>query len=182
LGLATVYGIVKQAGGDIWVYSEIGKGTTFKLYFPRIASSAAETDILPPMTPARDGNETILVVEDERGVRELTAKVLSHLGYTVLVAASGSEAIEISRAHSGEIALLLTDVVMPNMSGTELAEVLRLTRPDLKVIYVSGYTENTVWRQGALGPGANFLAKPFSREALARKLRETLGHSRRRKI
>jgi PAS domain S-box-containing protein len=181
LGLATVYGIVKQAGGDIWVYSEIGKGTTFKLYFPRIASSAAETDILPPMTPARDGNETILVVEDERGVRELTAKVLSHLGYTVLVAASGSEAIEISRAHSGEIALLLTDVVMPNMSGTELADELRRTRPDLKVIYVSGYTENTVWRQGALGAGANFLAKPFSREALARKLRETLGHVRRRK-
>jgi two-component system, cell cycle sensor histidine kinase and response regulator CckA len=181
LGLATVYGIVKQAGGDIWVYSEIGKGSTFKLYFPRISGAAAESENEDPAAPARTGSETILVVEDEQGVRDLTAKMLKRLGYTVLIAASGPEAIQKSREHQGEIALLLTDVIMPSMSGTELAEELRRSRPEIKIVYVSGYTENTVWRHGVLDPGVNFLAKPFSREALAKKLRETLGQAKRRR-
>jgi two-component system cell cycle sensor histidine kinase/response regulator CckA len=121
------------------------------------------------------------VVEDEQGVRDLTAKMLKRLGYTVLIAASGAEAIETSRAHQGEIALLLTDVIMPNMSGTELAQEIRRSRPEIKIVYVSGYTENAVLRHGMLDAGVNFLAKPFSREALARKLRDALGQVKRRK-
>ena len=144
LGLATVYGIVKQAGGDIWVYSEVGKGTTFKLYFPAVSEPASDRrggDV----AAARDqGHETILLVEDEQGVRDLTAKMLKLLGYTVLTAGSAAEALAMAKAHAGPIDLLLTDVVMPNMGGPQLAGELRRGRPEIKVIFVSGYTENTV--------------------------------------
>jgi two-component system cell cycle sensor histidine kinase/response regulator CckA len=173
LGLATVYGIVKQAGGDIWVYSEPHKGTTFKLYFPRVKD--AVTDMASAETESPQGsNETILVVEDEKAVRELTVKMLQRLGYSVLIAASGEEAIEISGAHTGRISLLLTDVVMPNMSGRQLADILKPVRPGMKVIYLSGYTENTVIHHGVLEAGIEFLPKPFSREVLAKKIREVL--------
>ena len=176
LGLATVYGAVKQLGGDIWVYSEPGKGTTFKLYFPRIMESPD-----PPASPAdaerEHSTETILVVEDEQAVRDLTVKMLRKLGHTVLAAADGVEAIEIAKSHAGPIALLLTDVVMPNMSGRQVADELLRLRPELKVLYLSGYTDNTVVHHGVLEDGVEFLPKPFSRETLANKIRDVLGSS-----
>jgi CheY-like chemotaxis protein len=177
LGLATVYGMVKQCGGDIWVYSEPGQGTTFKLYFPRVAdplddSAAGEAD-----PPQAFSGETILVVEDEEAVRELTVRMLERIGYQVLTAATGAEAVEISRAHPGHIALLLTDVVMPGMSGTRLADTLLAARPGMKVLYLSGYTESTVVHHGVLDPGVDFLPKPFSRDALAKKIREILARA-----
>jgi PAS domain S-box-containing protein len=178
LGLATVYGIVKQAGGDIWVYSEPGHGTTFKLYFPKVREPA--TDLRDDGIAAPHGAETILVVEDEQGVRELTTKMLERLGYRVLAAASGAHALEIARTHAGQIALAVTDVVMPNMSGAQLAAELREVQPDIKVVFISGYTENAISQHGVLDEGVAFLAKPFSRESLARKMREILGAPRRK--
>jgi two-component system, cell cycle sensor histidine kinase and response regulator CckA len=174
LGLATVYGIVKQSGGDIWVYSEPNKGTTFKLYFPRVSASPAEiseggTELQPT------GCETVLLVEDEKAVRDLAARMLQKLGYTVLVAGGGGEAIEIARSFTGPINILLTDVVMPNMSGRQVADALSGSRPNMKVLYLSGYTDNTVVHHGVLEGGVNFLPKPFSREVLAKKIREVLG-------
>ncbi|MDR3701657.1 MAG: PAS domain S-box protein [Candidatus Sulfopaludibacter sp.] len=173
LGLATVYGIVKQAGGDIWVYSEPGRGTTFKLYFPRVTEAITDAPAAERESP-QGRNETILVVEDEKAVRDLTVRMLQRLGYSVLIASGGAEAIEISGSHPQRIALLLTDVVMPNMSGRQLADVLTVTRPDMKVIYLSGYTENTVIHHGVLDAGIEFLPKPFSREVLAKKIRDVL--------
>jgi hypothetical protein len=174
LGLATVYGIVKQAGGDIWVYSEIGKGATFKLYFPAVSEPASDA-LGGDVAAARDTRHaTVLLVEDEQGVRDLTARMLKLMGYTALVASSGAEALALAKTHQGLIELLLTDVVMPGMGGRQLAEELRRLRPEIKVIYVSGYTEHTVSDHGVLDPGVEFLGKPFSREALGRKLREAL--------
>jgi len=175
LGLASVYGVVKQLGGDIWVYSEPGQGTTFKLYFPRIAETASLPAVSPAESDRAPSTETILVVEDEEAVRDLTVKILRKLGHTVLAAAGGAEAIEIAKSYSGPIALLLTDVVMPNMSGRQVADHLLKLRPDLKVLYLSGYTDNTVIHHGVLDHGVEFLPKPFSREALARKIRDVLG-------
>jgi CheY-like chemotaxis protein len=129
---------------------------------------------------APHGAETILVVEDEQGVRELTTKILKQLGYNVLAACGGAEALEIARSHPGHIALMLTDVVMPNMSGAQLAAELRHSQPDIKVVFISGYTENAISQHGVLDEGVDFLAKPFSRESLAKKLRETLGVARRK--
>jgi two-component system, cell cycle sensor histidine kinase and response regulator CckA len=175
LGLATVYGIVKQAGGDIFVYSEPGRGSTFKLYFPRVSEPVTET---AGGVPAHDGAssraETILLVEDERAVRELTLKMLQQLGYAVLVAESADDAMRVSEAHRGELSLLLTDVVMPGLSGRQLADALILVRPGIKVLFLSGYTENTVVHHGVLESGVDFLPKPFSREVLGKKLREIL--------
>jgi len=176
LGLATVYGMVKQAGGDIWVYSEVGQGTTFKLYFPRVHESVPHAGD-GSGEPEAIGGETVLVVEDEQAVRELTVKMLKQLGYVVVAAASGAEAVEISRAYPDRIALLVTDVVMPNMSGRQVADQLLAARPDLKVLYLSGYTENTVIHHGVLENGVDFLPKPFSRETLGKKVREILGKS-----
>ncbi len=178
LGLATVYGMVKQSGGDIWVYSEVGRGTTFKLYFPRVADSAATSATRAAELPKAQGTETILVVEDEEAVRDLTVRILRQLGYTILAASGGQEALEIAAAHPDPISLLVTDVVMPGMSGKHLADTLVSARPGLRVLYVSGYTENTIVSQGALAPGVDFLPKPFSREVLATKIRELLdGHN-----
>jgi PAS domain S-box-containing protein len=175
LGLATVYGIVKQTGGDIWVYSEPGQGTTFKLYFPTVKEPLAEASGGEVMPTKQSGGETVLVVEDETAVRELTVRILQQLGYTILTASSGAEALEISQTHGGHIDLLLTDVVMPNMSGRQLADHLLSSRPKTKVLFLSGYTENTVVHHGVLDPGVDFLPKPFSRENLSKKLRDVLG-------
>jgi CheY-like chemotaxis protein len=174
LGLATVYGMVKQSGGDIWVYSEPGRGTTFKIYFPRVVAPVPAGSTEAPRHPGHHGGETVLLVEDEAQVRELEIRMLTQLGYAVLTAGDGQEAIDVSRSHPGEISLLVTDVVMPNMSGKQVAEALVSSRPGLKVLYLSGYTENTVVVQGVLDSSVNFLSKPFTHEALARKIREIL--------
>ena len=173
LGLATVYGTVKQSGGDIWVYSEPGRGTIFKIYFPRV-DEAASAEPGASRTAPKQGAETILVVEDEKGVRELEAETLRRQGYTVLKACDPVEALELARRHGGTIQMLLTDVVMPQMSGRQLAEQLLAVRPELRVLYVSGYTENTVVHHGVLEPDVEFLGKPFSQQALAQKVREVL--------
>jgi CheY-like chemotaxis protein len=175
LGLSTVYGIVKQSGGYIWVYSELGKGTTFKVYLPRVkdavqASPAPEA----PVSTTRKGRETILLVEDEPAVRELTRTVLSERGYTVIEALTPEDAERLAGINGAEIHLLLTDVVMPGMSGHELAKRLTGRYPNLRVLYMSGYTYNVIAQDGTLEEGISFLQKPFTPQVLAQKVREVL--------
>uniref|UniRef100_Q023R0 histidine kinase n=1 Tax=Solibacter usitatus (strain Ellin6076) TaxID=234267 RepID=Q023R0_SOLUE len=170
LGLATVYGMVKQAGGGIWVYSEPGKGTTFKAYFP-IAGDTVATSSAATVQTAVPGDETILVVEDDASVRSVTVKMLEQLGYVALAAGNGAEALAKSKAHSGTIALVVTDVVMPNMGGCQLAAELAGTRPDIKVLYLSGYTESVAIQRGMIDGTVPFLAKPFNRQVLAKTIR-----------
>jgi CheY-like chemotaxis protein len=174
LGLAMVYGIVKQSGGYIWVYSEVGKGTTFKIYLPRSEEQVVESGPVQIGVEAQQGTETILLVEDEDAVRALVRNVLREKGYRVLEASRGEEALELSELYSGQIDLLVTDVVMPKMSGRELARRLVNLRPHIKVLYISGYADDVVWYQGGLDSGGAFLQKPFSPEALAGKVREVL--------
>jgi len=175
LGLATVYGIVKQSGGYIWVHSEVGKGTTFKIYLPRTEVEFEEAEAGRTRVDALQGTETLLLVEDEDSVRELVRNVLREKGYRVLEASRGEEALELSELYAGRIDLLVTDVVMPQMSGRELARRLVNSRPQIKVLYISGYADNAVWYPGGLDAGGAFLQKPFSPEALGRKVREVLG-------
>ena len=174
LGLATVYGVVKQSGGYVWVYSELGHGTTFKVYLPMVQAPAEKTAPEKTVQGHEPGTETILFVEDEQSVRELVCEYLSARGYQVLDAADGQQALEIAAAHAGKIQLLITDVVMPRLSGRELAARLTAARPNLKVLYISGYTDDSVFRHGVLQGGMDFLQKPFNLKALAAKLREVL--------
>jgi signal transduction histidine kinase/ActR/RegA family two-component response regulator len=174
LGLATVYGTVKQSGGNIWVYSEPGQGTVFKVYLPRVEGEAELPKPTTIDTDALRGTETILVVEDEDMVRELTREILRMKGYTVIDAGNPSEAILTCERHEGRIDLMLTDVVMPQMSGREVAEKVVALRPDMKVLYMSGYTDNAIVHQGALDPGVAFIHKPFAPDSLAGKVREVL--------
>jgi PAS domain S-box-containing protein len=178
LGLSTVYGIVKQSDGYVWVYSEPGHGTTFKVYLPlqTDAQRPVERPVLEQAPPP--GAETILLVEDEDVVRELVREVLDMNGYTVLESRNGPEALALAAAHAGRIHLMLTDLVMPRMSGRELAEKLGPQRPDMRVLYMSGYTDDTVLHHGIVDPGVSFLQKPFRAEALARKVREILDQPR----
>jgi PAS domain S-box-containing protein len=175
LGLSTTYGIVKQSGGYIWCYSEPGRGTTFKIYLPRADAPVEKPAPAPaaPLSLAAAG-ETILLVEDEREVRALVQKLLKMQGYTLLTAADPEEAISMAREYKGKIDLMVTDVVMPRMSGREVAERLAVSRPDMKILFVSGYTDDAIVRHGILEPGTAFLQKPFSPQALARKVREVL--------
>jgi CheY-like chemotaxis protein len=174
LGLATVYGIVKQSGGNIWVYSEPGYGTTFKIYFPRTGDAALLDAGRTPEPSTLHGTETVLLVEDNEGVRSFAVRVLKAYGYTVLEAANGGEAILLAEQHDGGIHLVFTDVVLPRMSGPKLADRLSTIRPGIRVLYMSGYTDDAIVHHGALDPGAAFLQKPFRPEVLARRLREVL--------
>ena len=175
LGLATVYGVVKQSEGHIWVYSELGKGTTFKIYFPRIDEPAhsAATDL--GAAGSMRGSETILLAEDSALLRVLTCTLLENNGYKVIAAENGMEAVKLAERCDRPIHLLLTDVVMPGMSGRELADRLAVKRPGMRVLYMSGYTNDAIVHHGVLEPGLFFLQKPFSQEALTHKLREVLG-------
>jgi len=176
LGLATVYGVVKQSGGYVWVYSEPGRGTSFKIYLPRIEETAvpAVRDGKSEMQIPQRGSETILLVEDEKGVRELAREYLASSGYTVIEAEDGHTALELAAMHVGQIHLLLTDVVMPGISGRELAERVSQIRPGIKIIYMSGYTDQAVVHHGILRNDAVLLQKPFTLMTLAGKLREML--------
>ena len=175
LGLSIVYGIVKQSGGEILVYSEPDKGTVFKIYFPLAAPGTEETQA-PGAEEARlAATETILLVEDETQVRNLTRSILSRQGYRILTAASPAEALAIVEAATGNIHMMLTDIVMPQMNGLELAEKIRVIRPSLKVLFMSGYTDNAVVNQGILSHDMPFIQKPFTAAALHKKVREVLG-------
>jgi two-component system cell cycle sensor histidine kinase/response regulator CckA len=174
LGLATVYGIVKQSGGYIWVYSEPAHGTTVKVYLPRVAGATEAPTSAPEPKQVRGGHETVLLVEDATPVRMLARRGLEANGYRVLDAADGPAALELSARHRGGIDILVTDVVMPGMSGRELAERLAPVRPDMKVLYTSGYTDDVMVRQGVLNAGVAFLQKPFVPDTLARKVRDVL--------
>jgi PAS domain S-box-containing protein len=175
LGLSIVYGIVKQSNGYVWVYSEPGKGATFKIYLPRVEKNAGdhEKSDKRPQKSLR-GSETIMVVEDDAMIMKMIKKVLTNCGYTVLCAADGNEALRVSDEHKGLIHLILTDVIMPGMGGRELAEQLEKTRPDTKLIYMSGYTDNAVVHHGALEKGLSFIQKPFTSHGLSKKVREML--------
>jgi len=174
LGLSTVYGIVKQSGGYIWVYSEPGKGSTFKVYIPR--TEEREDDPRKAVPPVEDlrGEKTVLIVEDEESILKLSSAVLGGYGYSVLAAPGGEDGLRIAGKHEGEISLLLTDVVMPGMGGRELYERILQQRPKIKVLYMSGYTDKAIVRRGVLDPGTSFLQKPFSPISLARKVKEVL--------
>jgi signal transduction histidine kinase/ActR/RegA family two-component response regulator len=174
LGLATVYGIVRQSGGSISVYSEPSRGSTFKVYLPRVAEPVSAISESAVPAARTGGTETVLVVEDEEAVRQLAARTLFVRGYAPLVAHTGEEALRLSEQHPGPIHLLLTDVVLPRMSGSKLAETLLATRPDLRVLYMSGFTERAIVHHGVLQRGTDFIQKPFTPHALAVKLQEVL--------
>ena len=177
LGLSTVYGIVKQSGGYVWVYSEPGKGSTFKVYLPRVDDQPEDNLAAPSSTGRHAPKETILVVEDEEAVRELILTVLKEKGYEVLTSRDPRQAEQVAAQFKGEIHLLLTDMVMPGISGRELATRIQARRSDIRVLYMSGYTDNVITAGGMLEKGLAFLQKPFSPATLAQKVREVLHHA-----
>ena len=173
LGLATVYGVVQQSGGYIWLYSELGHGTSFKIYLPRVDADGPQPAEEEQRASALDGSETVLVAEDEEAVRLIIAKALEARGYRVLSARDGTEALELAAGH-GRIDLLVTDVVMPDMNGRELSRRFTEARPNLRTLYLSGYTDDAMLHRGVLQEGVAFLQKPFSLGALARKVRDVI--------
>jgi len=182
LGLSTVYGIVKQSKGFIWVYSEPGQGTTFKIYLPKTEAEEefAEGEQVKPQH--LEGSETILLAEDDDSARELIRSILHEYGYRVLEARDGKEALLLSEQHEGPIHLLLTDVVMPVMNGRELAERLKPLQTKMKVLYMSGYTDSAIVHSGTLESGMPFIQKPFTPKVLASKCRKVLDTCRRSRL
>ncbi len=178
LGLSMVYGIVKQHGGNIWVYSEPGKGTIFKIYLPKTKATERTPSMAMSTVADSRGTETVLVVEDERAVLKLAVRTLERKGYNVLAARDGLEGQGVANTHEGPIHLLLTDVVMPNMGGKELAQKLLATRPQLKVLYMSGYTDNAIVHHGVLDKDTHFVQKPFGLDSLVQKVREVLDYQK----
>jgi CheY-like chemotaxis protein len=172
LGLSTVYGIVKQSGGYVMVQSEKGHGTTFNIYLPRVDAST-ERDVVQAPRAAAGGSETVLLVEDEESVRQLVRETLQAKGYKVVEAENGEAGVARAAEHQGKIDMVITDVVMPGMGGRELVKRLAETRPETKVLYLSGYTEDAI--EGTLESGTAFLQKPFTLQNLSRKVREVLG-------
>jgi len=172
LGLATVYGIVKQSGGNIWVYSEIERGSTFKVYLPRVEETGEEEATASGSVPR--GTEQILLVEDDDQVRDILEQILEGQGYHVLAASNGDEALTISQDLKRDIKLMITDVVMPQMSGRELAERVVALRPRVHILFMSGYTDDAIVRHGLLDEKLNFIQKPFDSATVARKVREVL--------
>jgi len=175
LGLSTVYGVIKQSGGHIWVYSEPSEGTTFKIYLPRVEGAVQTIEHRAVSVESPRGTETVLLAEDDEGVRELAGGVLAQSGYTVLAACGGEEALLLNERHAGAIHLLVTDVVMPGISGRELAERLVPLRPNIKILYISGYTDDAVVRHGVLAEEVAYLQKPFTPTGLLLKVRKVLG-------
>jgi CheY-like chemotaxis protein len=173
LGLATVYGIVKQSDGYVWVYSEVGVGTTFKIYLPRVDEEADLAREQEPSLPLR-GTETVLLVEDEASLRELLGEVLQAHGYSVLLARDGAHAQQIAEAHAGPIPIMVTDVIMPGMGGPKIVDLVTQTRPETKVLFISGYSDESIVRYGLNRPGRAFLSKPFAPDVLLRRVRELL--------
>jgi two-component system, cell cycle sensor histidine kinase and response regulator CckA len=176
LGLSTVYGVVRQSGGWIDVWSEVDAGTAFKVYLPRVDSSP-EAELKEASAPTAGGAETILVVEDQEAVRSLAKVVLTQYGYHVIEASDGEQAIAVANRLPGQIHLLLTDVILPGMNGKEVSDRLRELRPDVKVLFMSGYTADVIAHRGVLDGGVAFLHKPFSPEELAAQVRDVLAHS-----
>jgi two-component system cell cycle sensor histidine kinase/response regulator CckA len=174
LGLATVYGVVKQSGGYIWVESKPGEGASFQIFLPRVAERATQTTATTPLAETISGSEMILLVEDSEPLRKLTKSFLESHGFRVLVAQNGEEAIQLETSHSAKVDLLLTDVVMPGMNGRILAEKLLPRQPGMRVLYISGYTDSFIGRHGVLEQGMVLLHKPFTEEVLIRKVREVL--------
>jgi CheY-like chemotaxis protein len=174
LGLATVYGIVKQSGGHVAAYSEVGEGTTMKVYLPVVDAAAEQAGAAAAPAAPPNGTETVLLVEDEENVRQLAQGILKRYGYTVLQARDGAEAVAVCNGHRGEIHLMVTDVVMPGMGGPESGELIRRLRPAIKVLFMSGYADRAVTEHRVLDPATPFLQKPFTPAALARKVREVL--------
>jgi len=178
LGLSTVYGIVKQIGGYVLLQSEVGRGTTFRIYLPQVNDSEESTTAVKAGAEASRGSETILLVEDEESVRQLVRETLVARGYTVMEAQSGEEGLQVAQGHSGPLDVVITDVVMPGISGRELAKRLTDARPETRVLYLSGYAEDAIVHEGVLEPGTAFLQKPFTLQTLSRKVREVLQTSR----
>jgi CheY-like chemotaxis protein len=174
LGLATVYGIVKQSGGYIWADGEPDHGASFKIYLPQIDAAEVETTGLARTSGASNGSETVLVVEDELAVRRLAVEVLRRHGYQVLEAGNGGEAIAVADGYPGKIHVLLTDLIMPEMNGADLATRLTERRPATRVLYISGYTDQAVMGGGLIDPATNFLQKPFTSDCLVSALRQVL--------
>jgi CheY-like chemotaxis protein len=174
LGLSTVYGIAKQSGGFITLRSKPGAGASFELYLPAVVDIQDSVEISPIERPEWRGTETVLLVEDSDAVRHLARQILRQLGYSVFTARDGREALELAMNDPSRIDLLLTDVVMPHMSGRELAEAIRAKRPSVKVLYMSGYTDDIILRKGQREPGASFMEKPFTTAILAERVRKQL--------